>query len=223
MSFRPSSTPIDRPEAKLGGHPIWLAEPFWPISSSLGVPMTFVGQFPLPGPFPRMSYLFVTQDDECMAVTFEPEAGENALIVQPDGRVPPFVSGRAASTGPTLWRRGAQWTDRIPVELHIDVRPAGQAVESEFERLVRLQTAERRGEVVDDSGGPVIRRSFLGGSPLLWQPAVTDIEPGWKFFFQLDGGEGWGDDPYALNFGGGTGYAFLADDEREGRFFWDCV
>ena len=45
----------------------------------------------------------------------------------------------------------------------------------------------------------------------------------WRFFFQLDGAEGWGDDAFALNFGGGTGYAFLDPDRREGRFYWDCV
>jgi hypothetical protein len=45
-----------------------------------------------------------------------------------------------------------------------------------------------------------------------------------RFFFQLDGDDGWGPgDRYALNFGGGTGYGFLSQDRCEGRFFWDCV
>lgn len=39
----------------------------------------------------------------------------------------------------------------------------------------------------------------------------------------LDDAEGCGEDAYALDFGGGTGYAFLSADEREGRFLWDCV
>ncbi|WP_432825170.1 hypothetical protein [Dactylosporangium sp. CA-092794] len=53
---------------------------------------------------------------------------------------------------------------------------------------------------------------------------MLPIEAGWRFFFQLDGGDGSGpEDPYALNFGGGTGYAFVSPDRREGRFFWDCV
>jgi hypothetical protein len=29
--------------------------------------------------------------------------------------------------------------------------------------------------------------------------------------------------PYALNFGGGTRYAFISADGLKGRFFWDCV
>jgi hypothetical protein len=224
MSFRPSVAPIGGPVAKLGGDPIWLDEPFWPISSSLGTPMTFVGQFPLPGPLPRMGYLFITQDDDCTALTFEPDAGENALIVQPDGRRPSFLTGTPAATGPTLWRRGAQWTNRIPVELHIDLNPATDAAKSDFQRQVAHQDAERHGVILDDSepDGSVCR-SYLGGSPLCWQPTGIAIEAGWKFFFQLDGSEGWGDDLYALNFGGGTGYAYLSGDELEGRFRWDCV
>ena len=30
-------------------------------------------------------------------------------------------------------------------------------------------------------------------------------------------------EPYALNFGGGTGYVCLSHAEREGKFLWDRV
>jgi hypothetical protein len=64
----------------------------------------------------------------------------------------------------------------------------------------------------------------MGGKIRQWQPSYMAVDTDWRFFFQLDGGEGSGpDDPYALNFGGGTGYGFLSQDQREGRFFWDCV
>jgi hypothetical protein len=50
------------------------------------------------------------------------------------------------------------------------------------------------------------------------------VSRAWRFFFQLDGCEGWDDDePYTLNFGGGTGYAFISEDGLEGRFYWNCV
>jgi hypothetical protein len=225
MSFRPSAAPIDTPVAKLGGQPVWLDEPFWPVSASDGTPMTFVGQFPLPGPDLRMSYLFITQDEEATAVTFEPDAGENALIIQPYGRLPPFLTGIATQHGPALWRRGAAWTERIPVEVHIDLHPASEAAEHTFASEVTRQQAERRGVFLDpgDDAPWVECRSYVGGQPLFWQPTTTRIGPSWRFFFQLDGGEGVDDDAYALNFGGGTGYAFLSQDEREGRFCWDCV
>ncbi|GIJ34482.1 hypothetical protein Vse01_36300 [Micromonospora sediminimaris] len=225
MSWRPSLTPIDNPVAKLGGLPVWLDEPFWPVSAQFGSPMTFIGQFPLPGPSLRMSYLFMTQDDESLAGTFEAEGGENALLVQPGGRVPSFVTGLATGTGPTLWRRGSQWTERVPVELHIDVHLPDEATASSFEREVAYQDAARRGVHFDADAdhGRVDCRSYVGGQPLLWQPWTTDLDASWRFFFQLDDAEGWGDDEYALNFGGGSGYAFLSEDQREGRFFWDCV
>lgn len=228
LSFSPCSVPVDAPVAKLGGQPVWLDEPFWPVSRDRGTPMTFVGQFPVPGPRSRMSYLFMT-DDDSVALTSEPEAGENALLVQPEGRIPPFIEGFVASTGPSLWRRGRSWTERVAVELDIRVHLADDAAELAYQRDVARQAAERRGTFLDgdalsaDDLGAGDCRSYVGGQPLFWQPTTTTIEPTWRFFFQLDGAEGSGDDSYALNFGGGTGYAFLSQDEREGRFFWDCV
>jgi hypothetical protein len=222
MSWRPSVTPIDEPTAKLGGQPFWLDEPFWPTSQTSGQPMTFVGQFPLPGPDVAMAYLFLSDEDG----TYEPDGGENALLVQPDGRVPPFVSGEARRTGPSLWRRGTDWNQRVPVELHLDLQAPAESAVSAFEREVVRQDAARRGvpwERNDDSED-VDCRSYVGGEPLFWQPwTPVELDDDWRFFFQLDGAEGWGDDPFALNLGGGTGYAFLSHDQREARFFWDCV
>lgn len=171
-----------------------------------------------------MSYLFVAQDDDT-ALTFDPEAGENALLVQPGGRVPSFLTGLPAGTGPTLWRRGAEWTQRVPVELYVDAHPASEATESAVNREAAMQAAERDGLFLDGDGDQnwFDCRSYVGGPPLFWQPSTTRVGASWRFFFRLDGAEGCGEDVYALNFGGGTGYAFLSEDEREGRFLWDCV
>jgi hypothetical protein len=138
---------------------------------------------------------------------------------------PPFLTGLATGTGPTLWGRGARWTEHVPVELHVEVHPAAEAAELAFEREVARQEAARRGLFVhsDSDVGRVGGRSYVGGQPLFWQPWTTGIDASWRFFFQLDDAEGDGEDSYALNFGGGTGYAFLSGDEREGRFLWDCV
>ncbi|MEV4539092.1 hypothetical protein AB0J82_35495 [Asanoa sp. NPDC049518] len=222
MSWRASIAPIDKPIAKLGGQPFWVDEPFWPASRGSGEPMTFIGQFPLPGSGIGMAYLFLSDEDG----TFELEGGENALLVQPGGRVPPFVSGETRRTGPALWRRGTDWNERVPVELHLDLRAPDESTVSAFERLVVHRDAALRGmSVEDDSDFPDVDcRSYVGGEPLFWQPwTPVEIDDSWRFFFQLDGAEGWGEDAFALNFGGGTGYAFLSEDQREGRFFWDCV
>jgi hypothetical protein len=222
MSFRASGAPIASPVAKLGGQPFWLDEPFWPVSGSSGEPMTFVGQFPLPGTGSGMAFLFVSDDDEG---TFLMDGGENALLVQPGGRVPPFVRGEARRTGPGLWRRGKDWDQRVPVELHVDVRVPDERAVSAFERRIAAQDGERRGTPFDgDRESPDVDcHSYVGGEPLFWQRWTTEeIGESWRFFFQLDGADGW-DDAYKLNFGGGTGYAFLSPDQREGRFLWDCV
>ncbi|WP_238547119.1 hypothetical protein [Actinoplanes friuliensis] len=224
LTWRPAPEPVTGPVAKLGGQPVWLDEPFWPVSATSGEPMTFAGQFPLPGPDVRLAYLFLTQDEECLAETFEFEGGENALLIQPGGRIPGFVTGIPRATGPSLWRRGAKWTDRVPVELLLDVREPDAAARVRFDREIAGQDAVRTGvHREEDDDAEADCRSYVGGRPLFWQPWTTVVDSAWRFFFQLDGAEGADGDDFALNFGGGTGYAFLSEDGREGRFFWDCV
>ncbi|MEV4282100.1 hypothetical protein [Actinoplanes xinjiangensis] len=87
---------------------------------------------------------------------------------------------------------------------------------------------DRRGTempVEDDSELPdVACRSHVGGEALFWQPwTPPEIDDSWQLLFQLDGAEGSGEDAFALNFGGGIGYALLSQDQREGRFCWACV
>ena len=222
MSWQPSAVPIDGPVAKLGGQPSWVEEPFWPVSRSSGEPMTFIGQFPLPGSGIAMAYLFVSDEDG----TFDLEGGENALLIQPGGHVPSFVSGEIRRTGPTLWRRGADWFERQPVELRLDLITPDEAAVAAFERLVVHRDAALNGMPIgEDTDLPDAEcRSYVGGEPLFWQPwTPPGVDASWRFFFQIDGAEGCGEDAFALNFGGGTGYAFLSQDQREGRFCWDCV
>ncbi len=221
MSFRPAAAPIRDVVAKLGGQPVWLDEPFWPTSQAFGTPMTFVGQFPISGPEPRMTYLFVTEDEWAVAETYDPDGGENAVIVQPGGRIPRFLAGTATTDGPSLWRHGATWAEKVPVEFHIDMSALCGADDRALEEEIAWNEAARNGIFRDPpQHGRLPPRSYVGGMPLFWQADVRVPGP-WQFFFQLDGGEGWGDEPYALNFGGGTGYAFLSPDEKEGRFYCD--
>lgn len=230
MRLRPVSTSIHAPVAKLGGQPAWLDTPTWPLSRTADAPMKFVGQFPVPGDPPRLAYLFITDDGdigEPFPDTYRPAAGENALLVQPGGRIPPWVTVTDAATGPSLWRRGATWDDRVPVELAVDLAPLDPAVEAVLDAEIAVQEAERAGALLDlddadEEDSPIPPYSYLGGKVHLWQPRFLQIDAEWRFFFQLDGGEGHApSDPYALNFGGGTGYGFLSQDRREGRFFWD--
>ncbi|WP_262402782.1 YwqG family protein [Actinomadura sp. CNU-125] len=88
------------PVTKIGGQPVWLEEPAWPVSAELETPMRFLGQFALDGG--RLAYLFMTADEEeYVDDTWEPDAGENALVIQPGGRIPEFVEVEALAEGPT--------------------------------------------------------------------------------------------------------------------------
>jgi hypothetical protein len=112
----------------------------------------------------------------------------------------------------------------VPVEYELDLLPLRDEDEEQLDRRIGYGEAERAGTYLADiPHGPATPRSYVGGRPDFWQPTTLSIEGPWRFFFQLDGGEGWLDDPSALNFGGGTGYAFVSPDAQEGRFYWDCV
>jgi hypothetical protein len=116
--FRPAEGPVEGPVTRLGGRPAWLDQPQWPISRGLAKPMFFLGQFRLddgPAGEPRLAYVFMTdslhleqievpegaEDDvgydlDPALDTFDPVAGENAVLIQPGGRVPWFVTVQPA-------------------------------------------------------------------------------------------------------------------------------
>src|ERR1043165_6193483 len=112
-SYKRVSRPIRKPVTKFGGQPVWLEEPAWPISAGSATPMRFICQILLTpslfgdGPT-KMAYLFLTQAerDEIEHGAFDPDIifpdeGENAVILQPGGRV--AVETTAQKTGPTLY------------------------------------------------------------------------------------------------------------------------
>ncbi|MCI2416258.1 DUF1963 domain-containing protein [Saccharopolyspora sp. K220] len=103
VSFVEAAEPITEPVTKLGGQPVWLAEPMWPLSASTGRPMRFIGQIRLPGEEIRLGYLFMTEDDpgEFVDGTSEPTGGENAFFAQP-GEPADFYQVASIRRGPTF-------------------------------------------------------------------------------------------------------------------------
>ncbi|MER7707691.1 hypothetical protein ABTX81_32925 [Kitasatospora sp. NPDC097605] len=89
MTLRAAEQPVSDPVAKLGGQPVWLDEPAWPVDPASGRPLVFIGQFPIPGDELRLAYLFLDEEDLIMGGD-APETGEAVLLVQPDGRIPSF-------------------------------------------------------------------------------------------------------------------------------------
>jgi len=216
MVLRAADRPISDPVAKLGGEPGWLAEPTWPVHPVTGDPLVFIGQFPIPGPEFRLAYLFIHEEDLDMG-GLDAEFGDAVLLVQPDGRIPPFAAvGPPGTHGRSLWRWGPDDSE-IPVEWHIDLQQAPP----EIERSINEMAAWQRGMRGDgpDVELPAVEdlHDYLGGLAC-YPNNYARVDPPWQFLFKIrDAGEGDGD-PYFLNYG----YAFVSPDHREGRFFWEC-
>ncbi|NUQ96813.1 MAG: hypothetical protein HOY79_09690 [Streptomyces sp.] len=193
LVFVPADGAVREAVTKVGGQPVWLEEPQWPLSRRTGRPMEFLGQFALEGG--RLAHLFMTGDEgEHVDGTWEPEGGENALVIQPGGRVPDFVTVEQRVEGPSA---GA---DHLP--RHID--PGEHSGEHSNEEEDR-----RPWQFL---GGPGVEPHWLQG----------DETPGdgWQLVVQLDSGKL----PFDVNFGdAGVGYAFVSPDGKEGRFLWQCT
>src|ERR1019366_9388046 len=99
IAFRETRTPIVASATKFGGQPYWLTEPQWPLSRATGKPMRFICQIALtPEVFGsvlgQMAYLFMTDpdsDEPWVDGTYEPDGGENALILQPGRLIVPIA------------------------------------------------------------------------------------------------------------------------------------
>jgi hypothetical protein len=97
LEFVSAGGPIREPVTKIGGQPVWLEAPQWPLSRETGEPLQFLGQFTLDGG--RLAYLFMGEHNVGYG-THDPEGGENAVVIQPGGRVPDFVTVRVQAEGP---------------------------------------------------------------------------------------------------------------------------
>jgi hypothetical protein len=198
LEFVAAGGPVREPVTKIGGLPVWLDEPQWPISRSTGEPMQFLAQFALDGG--RLAYLFMSEDYETASSL--PDAGDNALLIQPGGRVPDFVTVRPQAKGPGacvdhLPRLAGRKTSVFlggpgvePDWIHEERYPEG-----DWELLAQLSTE------LDD-----------------WLPYMTLAEE--------EAGEDWDETPCYYVWGRsswGTAWAFVSPDGKEGRFLWDCV
>ncbi|MGW6949137.1 hypothetical protein [Streptomyces xanthophaeus] len=203
MRLVPAGTPITAPVAKLGGAPVWLGEPSWPVAPGTGIPLDFIGQFPVPGEpgeQPRMAYLFLSYEDYETG-GMDVDDAEAVLLVQPGGRIPDFaVIGPPGTTGRCLWAFDSE-EEKVPVEFRIEFRPVGDELEAELEE-----------------DGVLTVDHYIGGRAAY--PDWSGYEAPWRFFFKLDHGHG---DPYFLNFADGGGYAYLSPDRLEGRFKWEAA
>ncbi len=208
--------PITQPTTKFGGQPTWLTAPQWPLSRSTEEPMQFICQIALDphvfGEIPgRMAYLFIT-DDTFVDDTFDPDSGENAVIIQPGTSEIPT---EPLLTGPTLYKmvNHPSQQELIPVscEFAVEASPGEDPeviVEPDGSSPAWTQFTELRSEIK------------VGGTPVFLQGPEFPAGGNWRLLLQLDSATA----PFYINFGdAGVGYAFLSEDGKSGKFLWQCL
>ncbi len=181
--------------------------------------MVFIGQIALVkelfGAIPgRMAYLFMT-DNDGVDGTWEPDGGENAIVIQPGGVAPP---SKPMKEGPTICKMvPALFGKRlVPKKCEFAVT----LVEGEDRELPPPDqrtslTAEEAENYAKQLSG-----NKIGGSPLFIQGDEFPSGGGpWKFMLQLDSTTL----PFFVNFGDcGTGYAFISGAGNSAKFLWQC-
>jgi hypothetical protein len=202
----PADGAVGAAVTKMGGQPVWLERPQWPMSRETGKPMQFLGQFALDGD--RLAYLFMTDDEDGFVEgTYAPTDGENALIVQPGGRIPDFLTVEQRSEGPTVG------PDCVP--------EAEQGVSGEGNGSGEEGGPGAEGGSGEPDSGDDPPFQFLGGPGVEphWLQGPEAPGEDWRLLVQLDSAVL----PYYVNFGdAGVGYAFLSPEGDEGRFLWQC-
>ena len=215
-----AAAPIAAAVTKFGGQPHWVAAPQWPLSRLTEKPMQFIAQIRLDPPLfagvgGRMAYLFMSGDDEYVDSTWEPDGGENALVIQPGLYDGPSAPLRA---GPSLYRLVEQ-----PGQSHYEREPVEFGIESHLVQEPDYQPRDERAEWTAQATEAYVRGlsgNKIGGAPLFLQG--DEFPPGatWRLVMQLDSAAV----PFFVNFGdAGVGYAFIDESERLGRFLWQSL
>jgi len=207
LTYVPSVAPITKPVTKFGGQPVWIEEPQWPLSAVSGQQMAFVGQIAIdpdlfPGAAGRMAYIFVGHPADPIVAPWEPDSGENAVIIQPSTASPP-VEVVATAIGPQL----PSETEGIS---EYSVTP-DRRTDDAFIPLIDLvelpeqQMLDYQERLVGDK---------IGGTPTFLQnDEFPSCEEGYSLLWQVEAPPVW------INLGdGGVGFAFLDATGETGRF-----
>lgn len=221
IEFIEANSPIEQAVTKFGGQPVWLEPAQWPLSKSLKTPMRFICQIRLddhifPGGDGKMAYIFMTDEEEYVDDAWEPDAGENAVIIQPEGKTD--IACADVRRGPCIKKR-----------MQIDGEGPYADVESEF--AVKLTNGEDAdfipledlADKSDDDAEEHLRTlvgNKVGGTPAFLQgDAFPEGDDGWTLLLQLHSAQV----PFDINFGDvGVGYAFINKDATRGKFLWQC-
>ena len=216
VSFKPSPAPCKEPVTKFGGQPTWLQAPTWPLSASTGEQMKFIGQVVLyPELFGqvsgRMAYIFMTDLEKHVVPAWDPESGENAVIIQPGA--PCRWKTQPSASGPTVYEY-----IEIPGQAELHPRFCEYLVDVQRRTDPEFQDENQRAgmdEPTFDRYSKEVEGNKIGGTPAFLQEDA--MPPGGHLLLQLDSTKV----PFYLNFGDcGVGYAFISPDGSMGKFLF---
>ena len=207
IEFTEVTSPITTAVTKFGGAPNWIAKAQWPMSRRLGAPMIFIGQLHVPdeafpGARASMAYIFIAEDPEG---TWDPDSGENAVILQPGSVSSPCVE---LELGPSLTssdEHGNSVTKEFAVALTPRAEPA------------YVSEAARKNWTRDEyrNYAQLLSGNKIGGSPLFTQNDHFPFEP-WHLLLQLDSMRV----PFDVNFGTGCGYVIADATVSQAKLLW---
>ena len=219
INFKQVKKPITELVTKFGGNPVWLTEPQWPISKETGKPMRFICQIELSEDIfgkrvCKMAYIFMTDDEEYVDGTWEPEGGENAVILQPGNS---DIHTEALNKDPTLYKMEKKFLNKklVPVSCEFEVELAS-GKDPEF-----VPEAERASWDEDkcETYANALDGNKIGGTPIFLQADEFPGTGSWQLILELDSTKV----PFSINFGdSGIGYAFISKEENIGKFLWQC-
>lgn len=203
---------------KFGGQPDWIDHPQWPLSKETGNPMRFICQIDLSefNTDAKMAYLFMTDEEEYVDGTWEPEGGENAIILQPSTEV--HVTTLENKTGPSLYKMANELFSKNLVPK--DVEFSTNLIEENEPEFV---DENERADWDDEQWvaySEVLDKNKIGGTPIFLQGTEFPDTGKWHLLMQLDSTKV----PFYINFGdAGVGYAFISEDGKRARFLWQCA
>ncbi|HSY19967.1 MAG TPA: DUF1963 domain-containing protein [Candidatus Acidoferrales bacterium] len=209
---------------KFGGQPVWVGAPQWPLSKSTGKPMRFIGQIALgSGMFnptnAQMAYLFMTDGEEHVDGTWEPDGGENAVILQP-GQAP-TIKTEPLTEGPTLYRMVKKLFHKmlVPQACEFAVKLTAEE-DPDFADEAERAKWDKNDDAKWEAYASALDGNKIGGSPLFIQSTEFPGPGKWRLVLQLDATKV----PFYVNFGdAGVGYLFLSEDGQVAKFLWQCA
>lgn len=221
IEFSETTAPISDAVTKFGGQPVWIENPAWPLSRETGNPMRFICQIELRSEYgfntpAKMAYLFMTEEEggDFVDGTYEPDGGENAVILQPGSTSIPTTD---KIEGPTLYKMvSVEGQDRLQeqtCEFNVILTEA-----EDIEFVTEIERFKMPKEKAAAATGN-FEESKIGGSPAFMQGDEFPFGQPCQLLLQLDSCSV----PFSINFGdAGVGYAFLNEDGTQAKFLWQC-